>query len=515
MVTPVIPDMPAAPNRTQGGPAFSATADTFVAALQPLVVAINNGLAWMNSTMSTTEGYKNAAGLSATGAADSAILAGQKVGLAADQVALAITARQGAEAARASSEVIAASVQAAAGTPSLVGNGGKALVAKFDETGVEFKALGQAIGDVLETTRTPDATYVLPDTIYSRAAYPDLFAVVGTQGQNNDASNFASVSHGLGALFNLKSIAAGKDNVFIAVGFNSTTGNNTGRAVRSVDGGITWTPIAALQGKWSFSSISTDGDGVWVVSEIGNGGNSAYRSTDNGVTWSAEFALPGITQATNGTLIATNKTGVWIASAVSYGATNGSISTNNGLTWSEITTLPFNATKLVCTASGAWLISNTSGTYRSEDNGSTWLQVLPVANTLVTGGGVVVATVSGNTNILVSVDDGKVFRPASLQGVGGVLAVDSTGAIFNPAAGRRLYKSFDAGITWALTVQTANVSFALYAIDSIGTWITIGPSADTFYRATRLYNYDVATQFKTPFRKTPKGYTAYIKGKLQ
>ena len=213
---PVIDDLPPAPTRNDGAADFTPKSDAMIGALQPLVVQVNITTQWMNGRLTDAQAAQAAAAASATAAADSATLAGQKVGLAADQVGLAITARQGAETALASTQVVAASVQSAAGTPSLIGRGGQALCAKIDETGVEFKALGQAIGDILVTARTPDATYLPANgSAYLQATWPELFAVIGAAVKTAPVTKLAdptSLPAGTGS-----GVAFSTDGVYMAV----------------------------------------------------------------------------------------------------------------------------------------------------------------------------------------------------------------------------------------------------------------------------------------------------------
>ncbi len=89
MATPVIKALPAAPTRSDGADDFAAKADTFVAALPPLVVQINSTSEWIGGQVAAAEGYKNAAATSAQMAAEQAEIASGAGGAAAEQVALA------------------------------------------------------------------------------------------------------------------------------------------------------------------------------------------------------------------------------------------------------------------------------------------------------------------------------------------------------------------------------------------------------------------------------------------
>ena len=291
---PSLSILPPAPLPTDAEAVFDAKAGARLTAEEVMVTEQNAALAWQAGSMAETKGYMDAAATSAGNAADSAAaaadsataatnngaaqvqlaadqvaLATDQVTLAAEQVGLAEDAREASEALLESTQVVAAAAQSAAGLPSLIGHGGQALCAKTDETGVEFKALGQAVGDTLVTARTPDATYLPADgSIYLQSAWPELFAVLGkltglgsfAQRVLPSSSTWVSVAYGNG--------------VFVAIA-------NTGAAATSPDG-ITWT-ARTLPATATWRSVAY-GAGVFMA--VVSDGIAAATSPD-GITWTA------------------------------------------------------------------------------------------------------------------------------------------------------------------------------------------------------------------------------------
>ncbi|WP_426117288.1 WD40/YVTN/BNR-like repeat-containing protein [Pseudomonas sp. DSP3-2-2] len=518
-VGPVVDQLPTAPNRGMSSAQYPIIADAWAAKIGPWTTQVNALTTWMGGIVDATFTARDAAAASAQAASSSAIQAGLKVTAAAEQVALANTARQGAEAAALAAQTSAQAAGDAAGFPAFV-DGLDVLQVKPDKTGVQWGKVGQAIGDVLETTRTPDATYLLPDTVYTRAAYPELFAIVGTQGEKNDASNFANVANGLSAPLSLMvgGFAVGMGNVLIGVGANGQT-TTGGVAVRSTDGGATWITIPTLHGQESLNSIATDGAGCWLATSYYSS-NTIYKSTDNGVTFVKLVNAPGqdITQTGTATVIYGNNGFLW--RATTSGNSVYSFTTDLGVTWAYRyycnPISPYNPSRIIWDSVSSTWISGSNGLLFSKDNFATVLgsprQIAGFQpNTLAVGGGVIGYISAAGMEI--STDGGyatKIVNTGSFSS----LAIDRNGLIVGYAAGR-IYRSSDFGENFVSNLAIIQPNLALTVSDSNGNWV--GPQAgtpSTFVRATRLYNYDVAAQFKTPAHKAPKGYKAYIKGKL-
>lgn len=510
--------LPIPPLATDSEAVFNAKTDATLLAEKAFVDEMNAAtIPGINQAVIDVTSAKDAAATSADNAADSVTLAEQQVDLAADQVGLAVTARQAAEAALASNVVVAAAVQSAAGMPSLASHGGQALCAKVDETGVEFKALGQAIGDVLVSARIAvDATYLLPDTIYTRAAYPELFAIVGTINSRNEGSNWTSVSNGAATPgSNFSDIKVGKDGVMIAVGANgqSTTG---GLAVRSTDGGATWATIPTLHGLDSLLSVATDGNGTWITSSY-NTFVRVYKSTNNGATWAQAPDAPNV--GSQGTPYVYYGGGAFIRMAGTGTYPTFTKSLDAGVTWSA-SAIPTGLTVAVAkiaydTVSATWFGLSSSALVSSKDSFAT---VTAVGYTAATGGtltvnaGLIAFIQNGVINI--STDGGNLFAPVKIAAPVSYVAIGPSGVILATISAR-LYRSIDSGESWQpLTTSIVNMNLGFSAVDANGNWVANGVSGNNFGRSAIQYNYDVSTQFKTPAHKAPKGYKAYIKGKL-
>jgi hypothetical protein len=509
---------------------FDAKAGASLTAQAVMVGEVNTALAWQADSMTATAGSMTTAASSAAAAASSATAAAGSVVSAQAQVGLAVAQAGNAAASANSAQVAAAAAGSAVGLPSVIGHGGQALVVRKDEGGFELKALDQAIGDVLITTRTPDSTYLLPDTVYSRAAYPELFSNVGTIAANNDAFNWTAMAippafaNGVGVV---QSIACGKDNIIIAVGYKIAAQNGDGVAVKSSDGGQTWTPVVGLNGMYPLYRICTDNAGGWIVSLGITGQNFVYRSVDNGLSWVQSGVAPGLA-SWNVSFLSAGDPGVFI-----YGYYDSNQqgyyfyrSLNSGASWvlvySALGYMP--STPPISLGNGMWLMGmqfSAAVTYYltlyTVDNFSTVIQydgISPIA----CSNGILVGRDPRNGGFLTSDDGGKTFSIHPV--LTGNATVDKSGVIYiiDPGAQAvgNIYKSYDGGCNFYRTPKStmATLLGSVLSCNTFdGTWIVV--SGGVWSRATRLYNYDVATQFKTPTYKAPKGYKAYIKGKLQ
>ena len=226
MAVPVISNLPPAPTRNDGAADFTTKADAMIGALQPMVVQINIALQWMNGQLTETQAAQAAAAASALAAAQSATAAANSAAAATDngaaqvqlaaaqvqlattqaqlatsngqeQVALAAEQADNAEASALSAQAYAQAAGAGAGVPEPVPN-------KFlgtDSAGnPAWRDAGQKIGDALFTARTPDTTYLpLNGGVYSQAAYPALFGVIGLI-SGSFAETWAAVTSTAGGL---------------------------------------------------------------------------------------------------------------------------------------------------------------------------------------------------------------------------------------------------------------------------------------------------------------------------
>lgn len=500
MATPVIKALPAAPTRSDGADDFAAKADTFVAALPPLVVQINSTSEWIGGQVAAAEGYKNAAAGSAGAAEDSASAANDskiaaqqaataatengaaQVELAAEQVALAVAAKDQAE-------ISAAAAGAAAGMPSLVGNGRKVLRVKQDATGVEWGDVRE-IGDMFTTARNPGSLYLQANGgIFLRSSYPVLAALL------------PNIGNPAGKVWTTTADATG----------NATYGIGTdGKGVwikgnrRSTDNGLTFP--TTVTGLGSPGAILSDGNQTWIAAN----NNNIYRSTDNGLTFSQ---VGSFTASSSNAAIATDRAGTWVAIAYSSAFR---VSKDNGATWSTPATAPTGAQGICFIGNNTWVTSNG---YRSTDGGLTWAtygtaagQPTVGASMLYLGGNVILCIAT--TAIRRSTDGGfswvnvvSVSTGTSAYG----LCTDGNGGIIAVTVGNVLYSS-DYGSTWQTVVMPAGYTVINFVAFGMGKFIiTVG--ATGYNSSVETFDYDTGAQFKLPTPQAIPGMKHYIKAK--
>lgn len=310
---PVIGDLPPAPTRSDGPADFTPKADAMIGALQPLVVQSNIAIQWMNGRLTDAQAAQAAAAASAAAAADSASSAATVGGQA---VAAAQAARDAAATSAASAQASAQAAGDAAGFPDFV-DGLDVLQVNETKTGVKWGKVGQSVGDTLITNRPAPAGYVEAGGIYSQAAYPELFALLGIKEANNDGANWGAYTTTPAA--SVDYMVSGKDDVIICIA-NTAGGSSTGgRAYRSTDSGATWVSVADLLGKETLSRLACDMFGNWIVTTVTNQ-PYIYTSNDNGITWTqrAKPAAPSY----NLVSITSGQPGVFVMVALSPGPTS-------------------------------------------------------------------------------------------------------------------------------------------------------------------------------------------------
>ncbi len=270
--------------------------------------------------------------------------------------------------------------------------GGGVWIAAWDTD----NTLGGTIGadeDILFARSTDDgATWSTPAALNSRAA------VDGTSARD---------------LF--VDVAADMSGVVIAIWQSSGIGGAA--YARSIDGGLTWSAAALIGIGGSEPRIVTDGAGVWLAvwsstadlgGTIGTDDDILYsRSVDNGLTWSP-VAVLNSDAATDGIKddvlpqIAGDGAGTWVATWGSGARVGVSSSFDNGLTWTPVVLADVTdpdrggsspRPSIGTDGAGKWLLvwdgfdpGGSSGTgsdvdlflVTSSDDGLTWSSPVPV-----------------------------------------------------------------------------------------------------------------------------------------
>ncbi|CAB5556293.1 Uncharacterized protein related to plant photosystem II stability/assembly factor [Pseudomonas putida] len=541
MATPVIKALPAAPTRSDGADDFAAKADTFVAALPPLVVQINSTSEWIGGQVAAAEGYKTAAAGSASAAADSASaantakLAAQQavtdaeqagaaqVELAQDQVALSVAAKDEAQAA-------AQAAGSAAGLPS---ERVPYSVLQVTSDGRSAWGARDRIGEVVTAVKAQDASYIQTGSVYLQASYPELFQLLGkitTPG----VYSFQGVTNPSG--YTVVDIATDGNGTWIAA-CSETTGTSTsllGYVLRSVDDGKTWTPVSIqrvrvravgyVNGVWVVvgGSYDTSSDNVWFST-----------SKDGGATWATGSNTNTRTASSNARMfLEVGESGGLVLTGSSqdiYGAwsiwTSLFLNTPSGALWSAwagtagLATLTAGAGGAA--RSGAYnVVVTTLGKMSRALVSAAATSTGSAVNTGVTAdlkavaakAGTIIAVGASGT-IIRSTDDAATFRPSavsgspdfsSIEGVGGGvwIAGTSTGV---------LWVSLDDGFTFTQTTPSG-VATAVTRIKAAGNTVVLN-SGTVIRRSESLYSYDQNTQFIVPAVAAPSGLKSFIKAR--
>ncbi len=238
----------------------------------------------------------------------------------------------------------------------------------------------------------------------------------------------------------------------------------TGGVLKSIDSGITWTPVFDDQTILTMGDIGidpVDSDIIYAGTGEANGGHNnfagggIYKSTDAGVTWN----YSGLLETTSiGRVIVdpVNNDRVFVAAAGSYFDTDPNRgvyrSDDAGAIWEnilfvndstgviDIAQKPDDNNVLLASAwervrrpdGPVYLHGNSSGIYRTEDGGDTWTELGP-AN------GLPVPLKDNTGRNLV----GRIGISFSKSSPSTVYALYTDGLSYSG-----LYRSFDAGLTW-------------------------------------------------------------------
>jgi photosystem II stability/assembly factor-like uncharacterized protein len=254
---------------------------------------------------------------------------------------------------------------------------------------------------------------------------------------------------------------------FSSSGSTIYLGSNS-KVFKSTDVGATWIDVSTGLGKGGIQALFFDGTNLFAGTPADSAG--VYRSTNGGTSW--EPAAAGLPSA---------KT---IRSLISFGAyvfagTEGDgiyRSSDHGDTWAKTdvnnTLLAQQLVFTFCTKDQALFAGAQNGIYKSTDDGATFQRIINgfpsniglFAWSLTASGGNVVAAVTVLLSpsepldgIFYSSDDGSTWHQATLPIVPtAVTAVASDGSslayagVFGQSSSvKGLYKSTDAGVTWA------------------------------------------------------------------
>lgn len=535
MAVPVISNLPPAPTRNDGAADFTPKADAMIGALQPMVVQINIALQWMNGQLTDTQAAQAAAAASALAAAQSATaaansataatnngaaqvqlaaaqvaLAAGKVTLAADQVTLAKDARDASEAFRDSAQVAAAAAGSAVGPPPVPNK----FLGANAAGNLEWRDAGQKIGDTLFSAQDPGPTYLpLNGGVYSQAAYPELFSIVGLI-SGSFAETWSDVTSKAGSNA-INAVETDGNGVWVAAGA-------AGTMVRSTDNGLTWAAVTSGFGATEINGLACDRANVWVA--VGASGK-VTRSADNGATWAA--VTSGLGGSDTIYSVACDRNSVFVATVIlSAGAQAVIRSTNKGSSWASVTVNASTSVghKSIATdRKGVWICSASSAfVWRSLDDGLTWTKIsmasgLGSGRIATDGKGVWVVSNSANTdNTRRSTDNGLTWADVavSITVAGTAIATDSNGT-WLLGSSQATKRSIDNGYTWT-AVPIAGLSGGATALGFGKDGVAMagaGSAAGILRRSTPTYGYDTATQFKLPNQPAAIGLAAYIKAK--
>ena len=255
----------------------------------------------------------------------------------------------------------------------------------------------------------------------------------------------------------------------------AVSANGTNRIMRSIDDGLTWTPIAAPEAN-TWNAIATDGAGVWCAVS-GTGTNRIMRSDDNGLTWTPILAAAANTWVS----IDTDGAGVWCAVS-NDGANRVMRSTDNGLTWGSVAAAAANTWYSVKTdKAGVWVAVSIDGAnriMRSINNGANWSSIAaPEANSWVRiatdlAGTWIAVSIDGVHRIMRSLDNGAtwgVVTAAEDNSWSGISFGNNIWVAVSQDGTNRVMRSNDNGATWESV-----------ALNIVGAWSSLTFGNDVF-----------------------------------
>lgn len=487
---PAIPvdALPPAPQRGSGSTDFSSASDLLLSKL-PNWVSQMNALATYVSTAGGSLDAQVAAGTAAVTAMNGYLASGKG---SADAAATNL----------ANSQAYAAVAQSALGAPSTAGKTGKALMVGTGGALVWDSEI--KIGDVVFSANNPGPFLPANGSIRSISVAPALASLVGSLG-GTPAQAWTTIASGIaGTPVN---VASNKSTGTVIVVFSS------GAAMRSTDRGVTWTALTINAAFVTASDIGCDDNGTWVV--VPNSAISAYRSTDDGLTWAAITINP---TAAAYARISTDNNGTWMASMLA--ASTGIFrSLDNGVTWALVTTGTSVAHGQPATdGQGVWCVGAASGIRRSLDNGTTWTAQFAasgVQNAIATNRrGVWLSGGANGSYTYKSADNGLTWV---------TLGTPTTAAVTDIIYSLGFFILARAGLQVALLSENPDViSYqqpatgiaGAYRLTHTGNGILVqvyNAASTNVARSLPAYGYDPTSQFRVPDVPSVQGIQAWIK----
>jgi hypothetical protein len=504
---PLLTPLPPAPLPTDAEAVFDAKAGASLTAQAVMVGEVNTALAWQADSMAASLGYKDSAVASALAAAESASAsansASSTVSAVASQVAAAALQANAAAASAANAQLYAASAGAAAGLPAVAGNAGKAMVAKLDESGFELKNIGQAIGDILVTSRAPlpAENYLLTNrAVYLQSSYPQLYGGIGAITDLDRAIPLTTVfpsSFSSG----VKSFANSGSAIVLA-----QSGPPYARVARSTDNGVSW-GLVTLPVAMNYTGLSYGG-GLFVMTGWDTAGqpSTTYLTSPDGVIWTQRnlpiAAIFSVNVFFNGLFILARAGGSYLTSI-------------DGLTWVQRDTYPTFGFDRFYVANGRLFVFGSGSWYSSTVDGLNWVSYpAPMSiNCLAFIGGRFFVWDGSGVVYMADSYNGPWVKYADIDSYVGyvtsptVFLVGEDCVVFGDANARGVV-SYDSGKTWRQKVLPIGAIAGIALPEKFLLW------AGTSYSNWPLRSYDRETQFITPeLPAQPVPYKTYIKAK--
>jgi len=251
-----------------------------------------------------------------------------------------------------------------------------------------------------------------------------------------------------------------QNNIFIG-----GTSNNPGGLYHSTDGGANWTKDATLLAtKTIWDIFFIDGNTGWVAQQ--NGG-TVYRTIDGGTTWTSSIVnsmiVPNCIKFINANV------GFVTHNALTSTVTTPSFkSTDGGVTWTGLTTLTDVLYATDNDGANIFTVGKFGNISKSADSGAAWVPQFTAVTTTplrkikftnsqtgytcggTTTAGFLLKTINGGTTWDNAGYDFK-YQIYSF-------AITTPNVWYAGSGDNKLYKTTDAGATWALQTQTVFTS---------------------------------------------------------